>query len=459
MTTLQYRIEYPEKWPKENPNSQNKVMHRICKHWVFVYHPDENQLLLFLQRLSASNLLPHLYLIENNQAVQSIHWTLSKSEYIRKQNADPLFFQQRFHSSYYEKLISVKTIIEQLILENTESTNDSYIDLLELESLYDKKVIHLSTGEWLRLSIFLKIIQKPHVLILKNGLAGLDVDWQKRIFTFFENDKVELPLFILPMDRFNEQIDDNKVIQLTSPKIDKSLTSSPIKFPKSLFPILSSEDRQPLIQLNKVTIQYSGVKILNQIEWTVYPGQRWRIIGVNGSGKSTLLSTIYGDIPQAYSQSILLFGQPKSQHSIWDIKSKISYFSSDYFSYYHSSKTAIETLYDQIRTPYQSIPLPSFDDVREIAQIFGLANKLKDRFQALRNAERRQLLLLGIYLKPTQIMILDEPYQEFDYHRTQLNNQFLDHIVSRTGRTLIFVSHLDQNLPKGISHTLTLTKN
>ena len=36
----------------------------------------------------------------------------------------------------------------------------------------------------------------------------------------------------------------------------------------------------------------AGRKILDSIDWTVYKGQRWVLLGANGAGKTSLLSTI-----------------------------------------------------------------------------------------------------------------------------------------------------------------------
>ncbi|NIP24904.1 MAG: hypothetical protein GWO38_14085, partial [Phycisphaerae bacterium] len=50
----------------------------------------------------------------------------------------------------------------------------------------------------------------------------------------------------------------------------------------------------------------------------------------SAAGKSTVLALIHGDNLQAYANDIYLFGQKRGAgQSIWDIKEKIGYISSD----------------------------------------------------------------------------------------------------------------------------------
>ena len=48
-------------------------------------------------------------------------------------------------------------------------------------------------------------------------------------------------------------------------------------------------DQKPIISLENVTFSYNQKPILQDINWSVEPGQFMGIIGPNGSGKTTLL--------------------------------------------------------------------------------------------------------------------------------------------------------------------------
>ena len=44
-----------------------------------------------------------------------------------------------------------------------------------------------------------------------------------------------------------------------------------------------------VLRLTDVGIRREGRWIIDGVDWTIEPGQRWAIVGPNGSGKTTLL--------------------------------------------------------------------------------------------------------------------------------------------------------------------------
>ena len=51
-----------------------------------------------------------------------------------------------------------------------------------------------------------------------------------------------------------------------------------------------------VIKLSGVSVIRNKIKILDNINWTVNPGENWAVIGRNGAGKSFLLNVIAGNI-------------------------------------------------------------------------------------------------------------------------------------------------------------------
>jgi ribose transport system ATP-binding protein len=66
---------------------------------------------------------------------------------------------------------------------------------------------------------------------------------------------------------------------------------------------------KPFLEMCQIEKSFPGVKALNKVDLTVYPGQVVALIGENGAGKSTLMN-ILGGILQPDSGSIKINGQP-----------------------------------------------------------------------------------------------------------------------------------------------------
>ena len=50
----------------------------------------------------------------------------------------------------------------------------------------------------------------------------------------------------------------------------------------------------PLLEMRGVSKSFPGVKALEQVDFTVYPGEVLALVGENGAGKSTLMKILSG---------------------------------------------------------------------------------------------------------------------------------------------------------------------
>lgn len=59
-------------------------------------------------------------------------------------------------------------------------------------------------------------------------------------------------------------------------------------------PAKPQERREALLELRGVTTHYGPIRVLNNVDMTIYPGEMVCLLGGNASGKSTTLKTILG---------------------------------------------------------------------------------------------------------------------------------------------------------------------
>ena len=199
------------------------------------------------------------------------------------------------------------------------------------------------------------------------------------------------------------------------------------------------------------------------MNWDVRLNDKWALSGENGAGKSTLLSLICADNPQSYACNIEMFGHKRGTgESIWDIKNHIGYVSPEMHRAYLKDIPAIDivasglndTIGLYVRTKPEQKTICEF-----WMDLFGIAS-LKDRmFLSLSSGEQRLCLLARAFVKDPALLILDEPLHGLDDYHRQLAKDIISTFCHRKNKTLIMVTHYEEELPDVITHKLHLTKN
>ncbi|MEO0331157.1 MAG: ATP-binding cassette domain-containing protein, partial [Bacteroidota bacterium] len=196
--------------------------------------------------------------------------------------------------------------------------------------------------------------------------------------------------------------------------------------------------------------------------WQVNRGDKWSLSGPNGAGKSTLLSLINGDNPQAYANQIYLFDRKKgSGESIWDIKGRIGYISPELHLYFNRRLSCFEAVASGLTDTLISDKNLSAEQKATVAQwlnVFNLSHRKEKMLIELPLSEQRLVLLARALVKNPPVLLLDEPCQGLDTQQTQKFNAMVDTICQHFDKTLIYVSHYQQDIPTCVNQRLFLEK-
>jgi ribose transport system ATP-binding protein len=72
----------------------------------------------------------------------------------------------------------------------------------------------------------------------------------------------------------------------------------------------SSPEAKPILEMRRISKTFPGVKALNNVELTVYPGEVHALMGENGAGKSTLMKVLSGAYTADHGGEIRIDGKP-----------------------------------------------------------------------------------------------------------------------------------------------------
>ena len=379
-------------------------------------------------------------------------------------NRANFYYQQRYYTSFTEDEISVQDFLQLNNLSATEKEKTNHLlNKYSLFSLLGVPFIQLSNGQKNKCILIKALQSNKKLFLLDNPFIGIDAKSRVEIFSLIDT-------------LISEQ---KKVIYSTNYLVFSDSTTHILSLQKnSVYTFYKKEDFNTsrlkedfkktekqnfipsveIIELKNVTIAYNNKPILENINWTVYKGEKWMVYGVNGSGKSSLMSLLYADHPLAYKNEIYLFNEPRKTQSIWEIKAKIGYLSAEFHLHFNEPLTVLQTIGTgftdtlSLQKSLTEIQLKQIENILTELNILHLQNRY---FLNLSFGEQRLVLFARALIKQPDLLILDEPYQGLDQDAILLCNKYLDKHLS-SEQTLIFTSHYKEEIPNCVYKELYL---
>ena len=339
-------------------------------------------------------------------------------------------------------------------------------DLFCMEPLLDKYIITLSSGELRKFQLTKTLFANPKLLIMDNPFIGLDAETRDQLKALLlqlaEERDIEIMLVMSKTDDIPSFVSEVKWFGTQEPVPAHVLSPAQQEAILSLPYTDYDYDCQHVIDMKKVTIRYGERTILKDLDWTVMNGERWALSGQNGSGKSTLLSLVCADNPQSYACDITLFDRPRgSGESIWDIKKHIGYVSPEMHRSYKRNLPAIRIVASGLMDSIGLYAIPNPKDYEKChwwLNIFGIGHLADKPFLQLSSGEQRLVLLARAFVKDPQLLILDEPLHGLDLWNRRLAKDVIETFCQRKGKTMIMVTHYQEELPNVITNSLYLKK-
>ena len=330
-----------------------------------------------------------------------------------------------------------------------------------LESLMDKYIITLSSGELRKFQLAKTLLAQPHTLIIDNPFIGLDSETRQQLRDLLQTlaEEQELEIWLVVSRR--EDIPDYVTEVIEMEETERKEVPEALNLPEPSY-TETGEERPEVIRCNHVSIRYGERTILRDLDWTVRRGEHWSLSGQNGSGKSTLLSLVCADNPQSYACDIELFGQPRgSGESIWDIKRRIGYVSPEMHRSYQRDIPALRIVASGLKDSVGLYVRPTEEEketCRRWMRVFGIGHLEERSFLKMSSGEQRLVLLARAFVKSPSLLILDEPLHGLDSRNRQLVRGVIEDYCRQPDKTLIFVTHYQEDLPPCIDHSLYLQR-
>ena len=368
---------------------------------------------------------------------------------------------------------------------------------LGIEGLMDRRAFQLSHGEARKVLIARALMQSPAVLILDTPLGGLDNRSRTQLSEILDQltsqaepsiiivtaNFLEIPpgmthlarleagriagLIDLGSSRTGTGTPDSCISGRPVPERDRPEGNSSVVEPAAPLTGLADNPQGPddgtiVVELRNVEVSYGRTQVLENVSWTIRQGERWALLGPNGAGKSTLLSLILADNPQAYANQVFLFGRRRgSGETIWDVKRRIGWVSPELQAHYPRSTLCRSVVESGLHDSVGLFAGTSEDRSRRTEEALtevGVSQIAGRPFGAVSTGEQRLVLLARALVKRPELLILDEPGQGLDASNRDRLKSFLQIYCRSVPVTLIYVTHVESEIPDVVDRTLRLRR-
>lgn len=187
-----------------------------------------------------------------------------------------------------------------------------------------------------------------------------------------------------------------------------------------------------MLKVENVTKYYGDFKAVDNLSFTVQPGEIFGLLGVNGAGKTTTFRMIMG-LLDVSSGSITMDGK------------KIDYSMTDSIGFLTEERSLLTKMtvkeqclyYGTLKGMTRSDILKRLD---ELLVKFGIEEYKDKKIKELSKGNQQKIQFITAILNNPKLLILDEPFSGLDPFNVEL---FKEQIVemSKKGSMIIFSSH------------------
>lgn len=218
-----------------------------------------------------------------------------------------------------------------------------------------------------------------------------------------------------------------------------------------------SQGKQPVLEVRRLSKSFGGLKVTNDVSFSIPQGQMSAIIGPNGAGKTTLFNLITGKLSPDSGEVIFkgerIDGLPTAEISRKGIGRAFQITS------VFKERTVLENVLVAVlsrermtgRLFRRAMAYEAFvHESMEILDMFVLAGKAKETAGLLAHGDQKRLdIAVALALSP-ELVLLDEPMAGMSPEERGLTVDLIRRIWKEKSLTLLFIEH-DMDVVFGIS--------
>jgi len=211
---------------------------------------------------------------------------------------------------------------------------------------------------------------------------------------------------------------------------------------------------EPLLKLQDVSVNFSGLKALNNVTFDAFAGEVRAVIGPNGAGKTTLFNAISGYVPST-SGSIFFNGEPINGLAPHDISIKgvrRTFQTGGLFPEMTAIENVLAGLHVEINAGFLDIILGlpeareaerrAIVQAKKLLDLMDLASIAEQPVKDLSGGQQRMVEIVRTLATEPPLLLLDEPVVGLSPPMRDRMMEIIRRLAGEEGIGIMLIEHV-----------------
>lgn len=211
-----------------------------------------------------------------------------------------------------------------------------------------------------------------------------------------------------------------------------------------------------ILEVSNLSYYYDNEKVLNDISFTVEPGEFIILTGENGAAKSTLIKNVIGLLKPATGTINLAKNNQMGE------KLSVGYVAQNVSSFNAGFPSTVQEFVESGRYPknrwFKRLDDVDYEHVDRALKSVGMDKFRHKKVGELSGGQKQRISLARIFATDPDFFVLDEPTTGMDIESRRSFYELLKHNIDFHDKTILMVTHADTEIEGYYSREIRLVR-